>query len=243
MQAHQLIDQGQTDARALDVRHGFLRRDETDRRVGAIHAPECRAGVANHQFDAVAGLVEAPDDVALEGEFEGVRHKVEDDFLPHLAVDVSRRIDGAGPKRKRQSRTARERTKRADQLLGFGQLGKLERWLHAAGFLDAREIEQRVDELQHSQRVAMRDLEVLALQRMRRAVQRILDGPSSSVSGVRNSWLTLLKKWSSRDRFRPAPRRVAAPPGRRARWRSQSRSDRPSARRSRGIDDRTRGAD
>ena len=65
-----------------------------------------------------------------------------------------------------------------------------------AARLDAREVEQRVDQLEQAQAVAVDDGERLAVRRRQASgprASRSSSGPSMSVSGVRNSWLTLLK--------------------------------------------------
>ena len=56
---------------------------------------DARAGVAHREFDVLPTPGQADGDLAREGELEGVREQVEDDLLPHLAVDV----DGLGERR------------------------------------------------------------------------------------------------------------------------------------------------
>ena len=96
---------------------------------------------------------------------------------------------------------------------GRGEVDRLEARLDPAG-LEPREVEQGVDQLAQPQRVALDDLELLAQPRV--AVERPASarssatGPMISVSGVRNSWLTLEKKSvlarsSSAERLGPLP--------------------------------------
>ena len=76
------------------------------------------------------------------------------------------------------------------------EIGRLEAGLDAAR-LDAREIQQRIDQLQQAQAVAVGGLEPVALSGRTAAdaasFSTSSSGPSIRVSGVRNSWLTLEK--------------------------------------------------
>src|SRR6185295_13758447 len=98
-------------------------------------------------------------DFPFKGELEGVRHEVEDDLLPHLAVDAG----GLGERRaidlEREPGALAGRAEVARELGGEGgEIGVLVRGLRASG-LDAREIEQRVDKLEEPLAVSLRDLE------------------------------------------------------------------------------------
>ena len=134
-------------------------------------------------------------DRPLERELEGVREQVEDDLLPHVAIDV----DGLGQRRavddEREPGALDRRAKAAREVDGErGEVDRLVDGLDAAG-LDARELEQRVDELEQAQRVALEELDGRVIDRARPAGMASMSwmGASISVSGVRNSWLTLLK--------------------------------------------------
>ena len=114
----------------------------------------------------------------------------------------------------------------------------------AAG-LDPREIEQRVHQLQQTLRIAMdrcRDRRPAARRPASRRLPR--SGPSSSVSGVRNSWLTLLKnavfaRSMRRQRLGALSFVFVA----RGHWRARCRTDRRPGRGSSGTDRRTAAAD
>ena len=136
--------------------------------------------------------------VPSKRELERVGEQVEDDLLPHVAVDVDR----LGQRRAVDDRDASParstaRAEHAGQIGGERARGRPARSaaLDAAG-LDAREVEQRVDQLQQPQPVAVDDSSARAAAAGRgvRVAQRSPStGPSISVSGVRNSWLTLEK--------------------------------------------------
>ena len=94
VQPHQLLDQRQADAGALvGARARVLRRGGSARRGAAISRRRrcrcrCRGPSARRGRPATDQLDR---DLPLEGELERVREEVEDDLLPHLAVDVDRR--------------------------------------------------------------------------------------------------------------------------------------------------------
>ena len=119
------------------------------------------AGVADRSSTRSPRSAQRHADLALEGELEGVGEQVEDDLLPHVAVDVDRLRRGP------QSTTSQARlleggAEHAGQLGGERrEVGRLVARLDAAG-LDAREVEQRVDELEQPQAVAVRDVKRLA---------------------------------------------------------------------------------
>ena len=116
-------------------------------------------------------------DAALEGELEGVGDQVEDDLLPHLAVhedrlDERRRVDG-----EREAGLLAGGSEAAGEVAGEGgKVGRLVDGLNAAG-LDAREVEQCVDQPLQAKAVALRELDPLALaavQRLARLRERVL---------------------------------------------------------------------
>ena len=136
---------------------------------------------------------------ALEGELEGVGEQIEDDLLPHLAVDVDRLAAAAGSRRPARS-PARSHGRAEDAGQLGGERGEVGRLVAAPATRPASMREKSssvLTSLQQPQPVAVDDLELL------RAVgggasglgeQRPRAGPSISVSGVRNSWLTLLEE-------------------------------------------------
>ena len=101
--------------------------------------------------------------VALEGELEGVGEEVEDDLLPHVAVDVDRLGQRRAVHDQLQPRPLHGGAENGGQLgREGGQVGRLVGRLDAAG-LDAREVEQRVDQLEQAQAVAVDDGQPLAV--------------------------------------------------------------------------------
>ena len=93
---------------------------------------------------------------------ERVGDEIEDDLLPHLAIDVDRFADllaghgvGQAGGLDRRSERAREIGRQRRDIERF------EAHAHAAGF-DAREIEQRVHQFQQSQTVATGQIQLRA---------------------------------------------------------------------------------
>ena len=159
-------------------------------RCGAMPIP-----VSRTRSSTCESLVESVHrDRALEGELEGIRQQIEDDLLPHLAVDVDRG-SAAGDIRRSACRPARsvaDRNALARSAVSAAEVGRFEPRAHPSGF-DAREIQQRVHQLEQPQLVAVNRLQILAAQRASGDASASSVGPSINVSGVRNSWLTLLK--------------------------------------------------
>ena len=112
--------------------------------------------------------------VPLERELEGVREQVEHDLLPHLRIDVDRLRQRRAGRRRAQPGALDRRPERAREVRRERrQIGRLERRLRASG-LDAREIEQRVHELQQPEHVACADCSSSPRERPGRC-QRVLD--------------------------------------------------------------------
>jgi hypothetical protein len=131
-------------------------------------------------------------DRAVERELEGVRQQVEDDLLPHLAIDVDR-LGSGGQSTTSSGRRARSPSGRRSPDRRSARRGRSARNACGAAGLDAREVEQRVDQLQQPQLVAVTISRSSRSERAAGAASASSVGPSISVSGVRNSWLTLLK--------------------------------------------------
>jgi hypothetical protein len=111
--------------------------------------------VADRQLRTALGRGEPDFDAAFEGELEGVGDQVENDLLPHAAVDVDRlgkRVAGdvqpkAGP--------LAGGTKVRHQLRGHPcKVRRLIGYLRAAGF-DAGEVQQDIHEPEQAQAVTM----------------------------------------------------------------------------------------
>jgi hypothetical protein len=148
---------------------------------------------AHVEMDVVPSLTQADGDLAIEGELEGIRHQVQHDLFPLRSIDVDRFGDGRTIDLQLQTCRFDERPERSRKPCGeHREVGRLERRRQAVRF-DAGEIEKIVDEAEQTERVAMHGFEDIAPKRLRRINQGIFEGPRMSVSGVRNSWLTLLK--------------------------------------------------
>ena len=116
--------------------------------VSAICSSACVAAPA--QRDA---------NLALERELERVGQQVEDDLLPHVAIDVDRLRQRRAGHDEPQPGFLDRRAEHAGELGGdAGEVHGLEAGVDAPG-LDAGEVEERVHQLQEPQAVAMRDLE------------------------------------------------------------------------------------
>jgi hypothetical protein len=91
----------------------------------------------------------------LEGELQRIGQKVEDDLLPHVAVDMDGRRQRRTIDPQAEAGAVDGRTEGRGQLGGeAAEIDRLEARLGLAGF-DAGEIEQRVDELQQPNAIAM----------------------------------------------------------------------------------------
>ena len=106
--------------------------------------------------------VDADGDGAVEGELQRVGEQVEHHLLPHLAVEVHRLVQRRAVHDERQPGPIDRRAEEAGQLAGDGaQVDRLEFSLHPAG-LDAREVQQGVDQLRQPQPVAVNDVQFVA---------------------------------------------------------------------------------
>ncbi len=164
VQPRQLLHEREADAAALEgPGAGVLDAVEPLEEVRQLLGGDARPGVAHGQPDAAA-LAPQPDlDFALEGELEGVREQVEDDLLPHLAVHVDRLAERRAVHDEPQPGALDGRTEDAAEVRRErGQVGGLVRRLDASG-LEAREVQERVDQLQQAQGVAVRHLQPLAV--------------------------------------------------------------------------------
>ncbi len=101
----------------------------------------------------------------MQSELEGVGKEIEDDFLPHIAIDehgFRERVAGDG---ETHAGTFNGRAKDSGDFGGEGsQVGWLVGGFHAAGF-DAREIEEGVDQFEETKAVAMDELQLLLIRR------------------------------------------------------------------------------
>jgi hypothetical protein len=130
--------------------------------VGQCRFRNADAGIGDLELDEIAAPSELYGDAAVEGVLEGVGEEIEDDFLPHVAVDVNhfgkrRAVDG-----EREAGLFYCGTKNAGEFRGVdGEVSWLIGGLDAASF-DAREVEERVDEFEETETVAVRGPEALS---------------------------------------------------------------------------------
>ena len=180
---------------------GALDAVEALEQMGQLVGGNAAAGVAHRDSrrGVAVGRRMLDRDLALERELERVRDQIEDDLLPHVAVDVDRLAAAAGNRRPGAARPSRRRNGSCWRVRrsSAARSTRLKDGLDASG-LDAREIEQRVDELEQPQAVAVGDGEQRSGASAARPAsgfgQHVLErARASSVSGVRNSWLTLEK--------------------------------------------------
>ncbi len=162
VQLDQLLDQGEADAAALEgPAAGALDPVEALEQAGQLGGRDAGAGVADGELrrPAVGRPPDHHPDLALEGELEGVREQIEDHLLPHLAVDVDRLGQGRAVDDQAQARPIDRRAEARGELGGERrEVGRLVARLDAPG-LDAREVEQRVDQLEQPQAIAMRGVD------------------------------------------------------------------------------------
>ena len=124
--------------------------------VRQISRRDAVAAVGDLKLHVLATPPQRHTDAALVGVLEGVGEQVEHHTLPHVAVDPDGLWQGRACHRQRQAGVFDRRAEHAGQLGGErGQIGGLIVGLGPAG-LQARKVEQRVDELEQALRVAVR---------------------------------------------------------------------------------------
>ena len=133
------------------------------------------AAVAHAQLDIIAGVAQRHLDAAVEGELQRVRQQVEDDLLVHVVVDEDRLGDAVTGDGVLQPGALHRRLEGARQIVRqLRQIGRRIAGAHATR-LDAREVEQGVDQLVQANRVAVRGRQALAGERARG--ERIFERP------------------------------------------------------------------
>ena len=114
------------------------------------------AGVGHPQNGVPVLPRERDSNLALERELQGVGEQVEDDLFPHVAIDMDRLGQRRTLHHELEARLVGRGAKHAGEVGGERrQVGGLEAGIHAPR-LEAREIEQRVHELEQPKAVAMR---------------------------------------------------------------------------------------
>ncbi len=136
VQANQLVDQRQADAGSLE-RAAALRLDAMEPLEQSRHLlrRDADAGVAHGQRSGVAVGAKPHFDRTLECELQRVRKQIENDLLPHRAIDV----DGFEQRRaiddEAQTRSLARGLKIAREIdREFGDVGRYEDRIGAAGF-------------------------------------------------------------------------------------------------------------
>ena len=161
MHADQFAHEREADARPL-VRAAAAALDAQEALEDARQGlgGDADAGIGHGQAHRARNRFQPDDDAAPEGELEGVRQEVEDDLLPHVPVHEDRlgqreTLDPQG-----QASPLDGRAERAGEVFRQGrEIDLREGGLRAAG-LDPGEVEERVDETQQAQRVAVRHVEL-----------------------------------------------------------------------------------
>ena len=108
-------------------------------------------GIRHFEHDVGCLAPQAHGDGAVERELKGVREQVEYDFLPHLPIEKHRLIDRLAIDLECESGGFDRRTEIARKIASkHRRIDGFKRGLQPAG-LDAREVEQRVHQLQEPQ--------------------------------------------------------------------------------------------
>ena len=106
-------------------------------------------------------LAQGDFDASVERELEGVREQIENDFLPHVAVDEDRLGQWQTIHLELQARLLACRAEIARQFCRkSAQVGRLIRSLHPSG-LDTGKVEQRIHEFLKPQTITVYDLKLI----------------------------------------------------------------------------------
>ena len=125
------------------------------------------ARIAHRELDVTGSPSQGDRNLPVERVLQRVAEKIQDDLLPHLAIDVDGFGQAGTVDHQPQAGFFDRRPEDAREVRGHGaEVGRLIARLDASRF-DPREVEQRVDEFQQPQAVAMRDVEPLARLRIR----------------------------------------------------------------------------
>src|ERR1700739_1150715 len=155
MQLYQLPHQAQADPGAF-VRAGRRAFDAVKALEEPGHLSRCNAyaAVLHGELRLTVPPFEANNDATLESVLERVRDQIEDNFFPHLRVDVYRLRQLRTVDREGKPGAIHRRCEAAGKLSGeLAEVGGLETRLRAAR-LDSREVEERVHELHEAQSTA-----------------------------------------------------------------------------------------
>ncbi len=126
--------------------HGFGRNTDT--------------GIAHDQIRNTLTLANGDADGAFKCKLKRIGKEIEDDLLPHVAIDVRWLIERRTIDVQNQPRPLGRRAKRTRQFgRKGGQVGRFIARLHPSGF-NAGKIEQAVDKTQQAQPVAVHDFQL-----------------------------------------------------------------------------------
>ena len=188
VQAHQLLHQRQADAAAvLRARSLVADAEEALEQARQLLGGNANTRVAYAQLyiRGAVGSTHRDADFADEGELQGIRKQVQDHLFPQVAIDVHlhairqrRAID-----HETQTGHLDRRAERAGQVGGERrEIDRLVRCVDTTGF-NAREVQQRIGQLQQTLGVAFGDFEPLPLQRRFGVPQRFFDGSQQQREG------------------------------------------------------------
>ena len=163
VEAHQVADQREPDARPL-----VGPRTSAEHPVEALEEPgelvlgDAGTGVA-HREHRLVPLHALPDgDLPLEGELQGVGEEIEDDPLPHVAVDVDRLAQVRSVDLELDARALEGRAEASREVPGVArEVGGAEDRVGPAR-LEPRELQQRIHQSLQAQRVAADELQLPA---------------------------------------------------------------------------------
>jgi hypothetical protein len=180
VQFDQLLNQRQPDPAPL-VRPspGVLDPVKPLEQPGHFGGGNARAGVTHDEFDGATRSPQRHGDLALEGELEGIRQQVQDHLLPHFPVHEHRLGKGRAIHRQPQPGSLDCGSEHAGEFGSeSGEVGRLVDGPDPPR-LDAREVEQRIDQPEKAKTVAIHDFELThdgGRQLRAAAVQQIFDG-------------------------------------------------------------------
>ena len=145
MKLDDLVDERQADTAALVTAPArVLHAMEALEHARQLIRRDADTGVADRHLHRRARVADAHRDLAFERELESVRQQIENDLVPHLAIDVDRIGKRLAIDDEADARALASRAEVAGKV--FGQCAQIRRFvssLRAAGF-DAREVQQRI---------------------------------------------------------------------------------------------------
>src|SRR5579871_295951 len=161
MQLDELLHQGQPDAGSfVSAAAGVGYAMETFKQAGNRFRRNSDSGITHAKLGKISDAFETDFNLSLEGELEGVGDKVENDLLPHVAVDAHGFAKVGTVDNQFEPRLLGGRPIIAEKLRG--KAGKIRGLIHGlvtAG-LDAGKIEQSVDEAQEPGAISAHQLEL-----------------------------------------------------------------------------------